>query len=577
MSRIRIGKTTPRRPGSVAVTAALVLVLGSACTRDQAPADGPRDYGLQASAEVIVTSEAGDRLANKDNVSFTKGRASGTVIEIDPATVRQTLVGIGSSFTESSAFVLAHLEPDARAEVMRRIYSEDGADFSMARTTIGSTDFSVEGKYSYAPVAGDAALEHFSVDVDRDGFGRDDYPGIRDETFDLLPIIREALEIKKGQRDSSLRIVASAWTAPPWMKDIEDWYYRPPAEIGMEGTGGVLKDEYVQTYADYLVKYLDAYAAEGIDIWGLTPVNEPHGNSGNWESMHFTPESQNAFIKHNLGPALHAAGHDDVRVLIYDQNRDELEHWTDVILADPETAKYVYGTAVHWYASTVNVYEDALERVRRKFPDFEIIHTEGTIDNLGVPAPGGITDPDGYQETGWFDNDEFWWNATATDWAYSATWAPAVEDHPVYTPVHRYARNIIVSLDHGMAGWIDWNVVLDRDGGPNHVGNFCGAPIMIDTETGYVYYTPVYYVLAQLSRTIRPGDKAVATRRELDGLDADALHASAAVSESGLLSVQLLNTQKQPIRFALQVGAQYADVEIPANAVQTIRVQLPDL
>ena len=226
------------------------------------------------------------------------------------------LLGIGSSFTESSAFVLAHLEPDARRKLMREVFGRDGANFSMARTTIGSTDFSVEGKYSYAAVADDAALEHFSTGVDTDGFSRDVYPGIRDESFDLLPMIREALDIKAGQEDGDLRIVASAWTAPPWMKDIEDWYYRPPGEIGMEGTGGVLKDEYVSTYADYLVKYLDAY----------------------WESMHFTPETQSEFIKAHLGPKLAASGHDDVKVLIYDQNRDELEHWTDVILADPDTA-----------------------------------------------------------------------------------------------------------------------------------------------------------------------------------------------------------------------------------------------
>ena len=534
----------------------------------------PGHYGLETSMQVIVTSEAGDRLAAGSNIRFADGTATGTVIEIYPERRKQTLLGIGTSFTESSAFVLAHLEPDARAAVMQRIYGEDGANFSMARTTIGSTDFSVEGKFSYAPVAEDAELRHFSIGVDSDGFPRSRYPGIADESFDLLPMIKEALAIKHAQQDKDLRIVSSAWTAPPWMKDIEDWYYRPAGEIGMEGTGGVLKDEYVQTYADYIVRYLDAYAAEGVDIWGLTPVNEPHGNSGNWESMHFTPGTQNEFIKTHLGPALHAGGHEDVRLLIYDQNRNDLEHWTDVILADPETAPYVYGTAVHWYASTYKVYEDALERVRAKFPQFAIINTEATIDSLGVPAPGGITDPEGYAESGWFDNDAFWWNRTATDWAYSATWAPKVEDHPAYTPVHRYARNIIVSLDHGMAGWIDWNIVLDRNGGPNHVGNFCGAPIMIDTDSGQVYYTPVFYVLAQLSRTIRPGDTAVQTVRRLDGLDDDALHASAAVNDDGLLTVQLLNTTKEPLSFSLQIGPQYADVEMPANAVQTVRVQM---
>ncbi len=530
--------------------------------------------GLRTS-EILVTAESGERLAQRPNVAFVDGVAEGTVIEIFPSRRKQTLLGIGSSLTESSAFVLAHLEPGARAEVMRRIFSEEGANFSMARTPIGSTDFSVEGKYSYADVAGDTELQHFSIAVDADGFATSRYPGIRDESYDLLPMIREALAIKGAQQDGDLRIVASAWTAPPWMKDIEDWYSLSDWEKGIEGTGGRLKDEHVPTYAEYLVRYLDAYAAEGVDIWGLTPVNEPHGNSGSWESMHFTAETQNAFIKHHLGPVLHASGHEDVRLLIYDQNRDHLEHWTDVILADPETAPYVYGTAVHWYSSTYKVYEDAIERVRKKFPEFAIIHTEGTIDDLGKPAPGGVTDPERFTETGWFGNDAFWWNANATDWAYSATWAPNAEDHPVYTPVHRYARNIIVSLDHGMAGWIDWNVVLDSSGGPNHVGNFCGAPIMIDTDAGEIYYTPVYWVLAQLSRTIRPGDTAVATERRLDGLDPDALHASAAVNNDGMLSVQLLNTTKKPIRFSLQIGPRYAQVDMPANAVQTVRIRLP--
>ena len=155
------------------------------------------------------------------------------------------------------------------------------------------------------------------------------------------------------------------------------------------------------------------------------------------------------------------------------------------------------------------------------------------------------------------------------------TW-PGVnaDDHPIYTPVHRYARNIIVSLNHWVSGWIDWNIVLDKRGGPNHVGNYCGAPIMIDTETGLVYYTPVFYLLAQLSRTIRPGDRAVQTDLRVDALPRDALHACASISPAGLLSVQVLNTTKRPVEYALQIAAQHARVEIAANAVQTLQIRL---
>ena len=534
------------------------------------------DYGLTTSAQVLQTSEGGDRIAIKDKIVFESGESHAeNLLRVRPDVKKQTLVGIGTSFTEASAFVLAHLEPAQRFEVMMQIFGEQGANFSLTRTPIGATDFSVEGRYSYADVAGDTALEHFDIAVDSDGFDRDRYPGIRDESFDLLPMIRQALEIKSQQRDPDLRIIASAWTAPAWMKDIEDWYRNPTAENGYQGTGGVLKPEYESVYADYLVRYLDAYRDEGVDVWGLTPVNEPLGNSGQWESMHFSAESQNRFIKQHLGPALRASGRDDFELLMLDHARPDLEHWADVIYGDPETAQYVTGAAVHWYESTFKVHEDVFERVHAKYPGYSIIHTEGTIDDLGKDAPPGVLDPEGFKESGWFDNDDFWWNQNASDWAYSVTWAGVnAADHPMYTPVHRYARNIIVSLNHWVSGWIDWNIVLDQRGGPNHVGNFCGAPIMIDTETGYVYYTPIYYVLAQLSRTIRPGDRALQTDLERSSLAPDALHASASINDSGLLSVQVLNTTSQPLEYALQIGAQHASVEISANAVQTLQIQL---
>ena len=470
------------------------------------------DSGLLSTKEIYVTSENGDKIASKENVSFIRGEPDGTVIKIDPNILKQTMDGIGSSFTESSAFVLAHLDPAERKEVMRNIFSDEGANFALTRTHIGACDFSVKGKYSYLDKEGDVKLESFSVAPDKNGFSKSEFPGIKDENYDLLPMIREAMEIKNQQKDSALRIVASAWTAPPWMKDIEDWYITGAPENNFQGTGGSLKKEYEEAYADYLMRYLDEYRSQGVKIWAITPVNEPHGNNGQWESMHFTPQTQNEFIKSYLGPKLKSGDNSDVKLLIYDQNRDGLEHWTDVILADGETSQYIYGSAVHWYESTHKVYEDVFETVNGKFPDKTIIHTEGCIDDLGKPAPQGITDPERYREKDWFDNDSFWWNDNATDWAYSATWQGVKsEDHPVYTPVHRYARNIIVSIDHWMTGWIDWNVVLDHIGGPNHAGNYCGAPVMINTETGQIYYTPVYYVLAQFSKTIRPGDRAVQT------------------------------------------------------------------
>ncbi len=524
---------------------------------------------------ILLTSESGDKIAEKENVEFRRGQASGNLITVYPDNLKQTIDGIGSSFTESSAFVLAHLDPESRKEIMNKLFGSEGANFSLARTHIGACDFCVEGEYSYVDKVGDVLLESFSLKPDYQGFSANDYPGIVDESYDLLPMIKEAIDIKNSQADKDLRIVASAWTAPSWMKDIENWYISGSPENNFQGTGGSLKPEYEEAYANYLIKYLDSYRSEGVDIWGLTPVNEPHGNNGQWESMHFTPETQNNFIKSYLGPKLGEGDNTDVKLLIYDQNRDGLEHWTDVILADEETSRYVYGAAVHWYESTFKVYEEVFDRVNDKFPNKAIVHTEGCIDDLGKPAPQGITDPERFQEKNWFKNDSFWWNMNATDWGYSASWEGVkTEDHPIYTPVHRYARNIIVSIDHWLRGWIDWNVVLDHNGGPNHVGNYCGAPIMINTDTREVYYTPVYYVLAQFSMTIRPGDIAVGTLKSLDDLSDDDLYACATLSPDNLLSVQVLNTTKERLIYKLQLKDQYAEISVDANSVQTIQIQL---
>ena len=147
----------------------------------------------------------------------------------------------------------------------------------------------------------------------------------------------------------------------------------------------------------------------------------------------------------------------------------------------------------------------------------------------------------------------------------------------MYVPVHRYARNIIVSLDHWMTGWVDWNVVLDANGGPNHANNFCGAPIMIDTDTSTVYETPIYHVLSQFSRTIRPGDVALTTTLDKADLHDDALHACATVNSAGLISIQLLNTTQKPITLDLAlksaIESHTAAVTLEANSVTTLRVQ----
>ncbi len=336
--------------------------------------------------EIYQTSRQGDRLARRAATDPTAGSPDRT-LTIDGSQTYQTLRGFGGAFTESGASVLAELTAARRAEVLAAYFGPQGSRYSLARTHIASCDFSVR-PCTYAPVPGDVALEHFSIEPDR--------------TY-LLPMIQEALAVQ----GAAFELIASPWTAPPWMKTNGTW------------NAGELLPEHEDTFARYLVKYLQAYAREGIPIRGLTPVNEPLGNNASWESLHFTPERMRGFIVDHLAPAL-AAANLAPEIWIYDQNRDQaLLEWADVILGDEAAARLVTGVAVHWYQSTVDVGGEVLDAVGRKFPQHPILHTEGCIDSIGDDEPIGS----------WLE-DDWYWRPEATDWGLQ--WAPEEEkvDHP---------------------------------------------------------------------------------------------------------------------------------------------------
>ena len=190
--------------------------------------------------------------------------------------------------------------------------------------------------------------------------------------------------------------------------------------------------------------------------------------------------------------------------------------------------------------------------------------------DLGCDPWDGVTEPIGFKESGWFNNDRFWWDTVSTDWAYSTQWAG--ETHPKYVAVHRYARYIINGMNHWLTGFCDWNIVLDSVGGPNHVRNFCGAQVMVDYANDIIYFTPYYYVLKQFSRSMRPGDTVLGVKANSQELTAN-VYLCATVNDKGEYAVNILNTGKA-VKFPLQIGGYVADIEMPANSVETIIVKL---
>ena len=463
--------------------------------------------------DVYETSSSGNKL--KKINEFTSVEEA-VAIQLLPDEKYQTITGFGGSFTESSAYLLNQLSLKNRHLILDAYFGSEGAKYSLTRTHINSCDFSLSN-YSYAPVAGDTALENFSIAEDQD---------------DIIPMIKEAMAIS----EDGFKILSSPWTAPPWMKDNKHW------------CGGKLLPEYYDTWALFFSKYIDAYKNEGIDIWGLTVENEPLGINSNWESMHYTPEEMVEFVSNHLGPKLSADNH-DVKILGYDQNRDELKEWADIMYKDEESSKYFDGMAIHWYASTYDYMPDVLQYTHDKAPNKLMIQSEACVD-AEVPH---------------WNDDAWYWKKEATDWGWD--WAPDDQKHlhPKYVPVYRYARDIIGCLNNWVQGWVDWNMVLDTQGGPNWANNWCLAPVIVDPEKDEVYLTPMYYTLAHFSKYIRPG----AVRIGFENSDKD-LMMTAAQNPDGSIALVLLNMTLESKNMKLSLGDRSVNIQISGQAIQTV-------
>ncbi|MFT6333341.1 MAG: glucosylceramidase [Halioglobus sp.] len=465
-------------------------------------------------SKVYETSAAGNSM--KQLETFEKATKS-VRVSLNPEVTYQTITGIGGSFTESSAYLLNRLGDVNRKKVINAYFGDDGAKYSLTRTHINSCDFSLSN-YSYAPTPGDKDLADFSIKEDED---------------DLIPMIKDAMAVSS----EGFKIISSPWTAPPWMKDNKKW------------VGGKLLPEYYDSWSLFFSKYIDAYKSEGIDIWGVTVENEPLGNGNNWESMHYSADEMTAFVNDHLGPSLESNGHSHIKILGYDQNRDHLKEWVDVMYKDEKSSKYMDGTAIHWYASTYEVFPEVLQYAHDKAPDKYLIETEGCID-AEVPH---------------WKEDDWYWKKEATDWGWD--WAPEEDKHfhPKYVPVYRYARDIIGCLNNWVDGWIDWNMVLDRQGGPNWFKNWCLAPIIVDPDMDEVYITPLYYAMAHFSKFIRPGSKRIDF-----SISNDDIQLTSVENPDGSIVLVILNQNEYPLSIDLNMGLHNQKTTIRAQSIQTV-------
>lgn len=344
-------------------------------------------------------------------------------IQIDMNQKMQTIIGFGGAFTESSAYNLLRINKEERQKAIKAYFDPvDGLGYTIGRVSIHGCDFSLNS-YLYIDDYDDT-LESFSIKRDQP----------------IIDLIKEASK----HRGQDIKILASPWTPPFWMKDNQS-----PIK------GGKLLPKYDQIWANYFVKFIKAYEEAGIDVFSVTVQNEPMAVQ-RWDSCIYEAEDEARFVK-VLGKTFEKENLDQ-KIYIWDHNRDLMFDRTKKVLEDQEASKYVYGTAFHWYD---NEMFDEVKKTHDAFPDKHLIFTEGCQE--GGPHPGE------------------------------------------YAVGERYGRNIINDLRNYNEGYIDWNLFLDDTGGPNHVNNLCSSPILLNIFQEQLLKNPSYYYIGHFSKYIKPG------------------------------------------------------------------------
>jgi glucosylceramidase len=468
-------------------------------------------------AELFLSTRT-QNLRNMGTTSYV-ATSTRTRVTVDLANPRQEVLGFGASLTNSTAKVLAQLDPAKRLELINLMYAPDQAHFTMTRLPMGAADFS-DAAWTYA-MTRTTDLGNFTIQHDID-----------------VPVVALVQDAQRAAGAANFKAVSSPWTAPNWMKS------------GGLYIGGSVLPEFYPLFAQYFVKYVQEYAKQGIKIWAVTPGNEPL-HEGQFETMGWTIASEATFIANNLGPALRAASL-DTKILGFDHNKGaELVNWTSGLFANATARGFIYGIANHWYEATVTADEASVLQAHNAAPQFVQIATEQSVDTFGNGNPPLAT---------WWNVDAWWWTGKWGDWALATT-----GPHAPIEPVFRYAKDIIQTFNNWQAGWINWNAVLDQDGGPSH-GARCQAPIHANTTTKEVYITPTFYVMEHFSKYIVPGARIVPTTGTLPAN----VMAVSAINPDTTVATVILNWTTSPFDFALAAGGKTVEVSSPAMSLQTI-------
>ncbi|XP_042346197.1 lysosomal acid glucosylceramidase [Plectropomus leopardus] len=452
-----------------------------------------------------LTTKAGSRLEAGWGRVKENGSGAGLKLSIVAYQKYQKIRGFGGAMTDAAAINILSLSADAQDRLLEEYFSKIGIGYNVVRVPMASCDFSTR-LYTYADTPGDYNLDNFTL--------------APEDVNMKIPLLQRAQALSPRP----LSLLASAWSAPAWMKTNG-------ALIGKGSLKGQPGGKEHKTWAQYYIRFLEEYAKYNLTFWALTTGNEPSaGQMANYsfQALGFTPEEQRDWVALDLGPALHASSHPRTHVLILDDNRLLLPHWAKVVLNDVHAGRYIHGVAVHWYLDSLVPAELSLGVTHHLYPEYYLFGTE---------ACSGWSPLDRGVKLGSWDRAE------------------------------QYAHDIIEDLNNYVVGWTDWNLALDQTGGPNWVKNFVDSPIIVDAKRDVFYKQPNFYSMAHFSKFLWEGSQRVGVSANQE----TQLEYSAFIRPDGSMVLIVLNRSSTVIQFDVEDPAVgYITSTAPAHSVLTL-------
>jgi glucosylceramidase len=328
----------------------------------------------------------------------------------------------------------------------------------------------------------------------------------RDEKY-ILPFLRAAEKVK----GESLSVMLSPWSPPPFMKTN-----------GEKNHGGKLLEKYYGLWADYLCRFVEEYRKNDVSVKRLSVQNEPDATQI-WDSCRYDAEEEKRFLKDFLYPAMKRRGLTEVELFIWDHNKERALERTLAVI-DEETRSMVKGVAFHWYSGD---HFEALDMIRERLPEKKLLFSEGCVEYSRFSSADQLSN------------------------------------------ARMYGHDIAGDLNHGACAFIDWNILLNSQGGPNHVNNFCDAPMMYDVVTGRLVKKLSYTYIGHFSRYLLPGSVRIGMSRYTDEIDVTAFK-----RPDHKLAAVLMNRTERDMPVYLRLQGQLVKLTVPGDGIGTALLEL---